>query len=119
MIEALLTDWQTVAVVAITAVGMYVAVVILTRALGVSDYGRYTLTVGAVLMLQGILGSLLGRTTVRFLGRAEDPDSVATAALRLHMGLGILLGGGVFLTAPVLAPRATRRPISRVRWTVR
>lgn len=78
-------------------------VVILTRALGVADYGRYTLTVGAVLMLQGILGSLLGRTTVRFLGRAEDPDPVATAALRLHVGLGILLGAGVFLAAPLLA----------------
>jgi PST family polysaccharide transporter len=69
----------------------------------VADYGRYTLTVGAVLMLQGILGSLLGRTTVRFLGRAEDPDPVATAALRLHLGLGVLLGAGVFTAAPLLA----------------
>lgn len=78
-------------------------VVVLTRALGVADYGRYTLTVGAVLMLQGVLGSLLGRTTVRFLGRAEDPDSVATAALRLHLGLGVLLGGAVFVAAPAIA----------------
>lgn len=78
-------------------------VVFLTRALGAADYGLYVLTVGFVLVSQAALSSLLSRATIKFMGEAEDIDSVLTSALRLYLAAGVALAGAVALFAPGLA----------------
>lgn len=80
-----------------------VTVVLLTRALGASDYGLYTLTVGIVLLIQRAIGSLLSRATIKFVSESADPDAVSNTALRLHVLVGTVLAAAVVTTAPVLA----------------
>ncbi|HSG50299.1 MAG TPA: oligosaccharide flippase family protein [Longimicrobiales bacterium] len=80
-----------------------VTVVLLTRVLGASDYGLYTLTVGFVLLIQTGIGALLSRATIKFISESEDPDAVSNTALRLHVLVGAALAVAVAATAPALA----------------
>ena len=78
-------------------------VAFLTRALGVADYGRYTLTVGLIMVLQGGIASLLSRASIKFVSQAEDWRPVGTSVLRLHLGIGLAMAFAVTALAPTIA----------------
>ena len=96
------TAWGLLAEALAVPTGL-ATVAFLTRALGVADYGRYTLTVGFIMVLQGGITSLLSRASIKFVSQAEDWRPVGTSVLRLHLGIGLALALAITALAPAIA----------------
>lgn len=69
--------------------GILVAALV-TRTLGASGYGLFTLALAIVLATENVLGSLFGRATVKLVSEASDPRPAAAAASRLYFALGLV-----------------------------
>jgi O-antigen/teichoic acid export membrane protein len=81
------TVWVSLARLLLIPTG-FVITVFLTRRLGPRDYGLFTLV--AVLMgwVEMMTAALFERTTIRFVGQAEDWEPIGTAVLRLYLAVG-------------------------------
>jgi O-antigen/teichoic acid export membrane protein len=86
---------------------------VLTRALGPSGYGLFSVAATFITWLAFTTTTLLARAAVKFVSEAEDWPPVATSVLRARLAVGsaaflvVLLGAPVFarlLGAPELAP---------------
>ena len=75
----------------------------LTRWLGPSDYGLFTLAATIVTWVEWTVASLFSRATIRFASEAEDWRPVGTTVVRLHLLAGAAAG---------LALAACARPIA-------
>jgi O-antigen/teichoic acid export membrane protein/SAM-dependent methyltransferase len=69
--------------------GILVAALV-TRTLGASGYGLFTLALAIVLAAENVLGSFFGRATVKLVSEASDPRPAAAAASRLYFALGLV-----------------------------
>jgi O-antigen/teichoic acid export membrane protein len=69
--------------------GILVAALV-TRTLGASGYGLFTLALAIVLATENVLGSFFGRATVKLVSEASDPRPAAAAASRLYFALGLV-----------------------------
>lgn len=65
------------------------AAALVTRTLGASGYGLFTLALAIVLASENVLGSFFGRATIKLVSEASDPRPVAAAACRLYVALGV------------------------------
>lgn len=72
--------------------GMITAAV-LTRQLGPEGYGLFTLAATLISWIGWSITSVFTRTTIKFVGEAQDWRSIGATVLRLHL----LLGGGAML----------------------
>ena len=86
---------------------------VLTRALGPSGYGLFSVAATFITWLAFTTTTLLARAAVKFVSEADDWIPVATSVLRARLAVGsaaflvVLLGADVFgrlLGAPELAP---------------
>jgi len=75
----------------------------LTRQLGASDYGVFTLAVSTVGWLQWTASALLARATNQLVAAATDWRPMAAEIIRAHALLGMVCAAVVALTAPKLA----------------
>jgi len=75
----------------------------LTRHLGPSSYGVFTLAATVVASLSWILASALGRASVRMMGSAEDSEAVASTLLRVFCATGFVFALGLAAAAYPLA----------------
>ncbi len=75
----------------------------LTRRLGPSDYGRYTLAVALVTWLEWGLAAPFGRAAIRLLGAASDWKPVASLVIRTQLLAGFAVALALFLAAPLVA----------------
>jgi len=80
-----------------------VTVALLTRHLGPSDYGRYTLAVTIVLWLEWGFSAPFARATVRLVGGAADWRPMAALVLRAQVVVGALTALALWLVAPAVA----------------
>ena len=84
-------------------------VALLTRRLGPSDYGRYTLAVTFILWIEWGFSAPFARAAVRLVGGATEWRPMAALVVRAQVLLGVLTAVGVWLTAPLVA-RALDEP---------
>jgi O-antigen/teichoic acid export membrane protein len=75
----------------------------LTRQLGPSDYGRYTLAVALMAWLEWGLAAPFGRASVRLLAAATDWPPVASLVIRTEVIAGGVIGLALLLAAPFVA----------------
>ena len=78
-------------------------VALLTRHLGPSDYGRYTLAVTIVLWLEWGFSAPFARATVRLVGGAAEWRPMAALVLRAQLVVGLLTALALWLAAPAVA----------------
>lgn len=69
----------------------------LTRSLGVTDYGLFTLAVTIVIWVEWSIVSLFARASFKLVAEADDWRPVATTLIRLHLATGI--AGGLLVAA--------------------
>ena len=79
------------------------AAALLTRTLGASGYGLFTLALAVVVAVENLLGSFFGRATIKLVSEAADPRPVAAAASRLYVALGVVAMLALWLAAEPLA----------------
>jgi len=79
------------------------AAALITRGMGASGYGLFTLALGVVLWLELSLWAFFGRSTNRLVSTAEDPAAVAATAVRLYLAAGIAVMLGLWLAAGPVA----------------
>lgn len=65
---------------------------LLTRRLGVEDYGRFTLLVTLIAWVEWSLSSVWSRATIKLVSEADDWRPVGRAAARLSLGGGLVSG---------------------------
>jgi O-antigen/teichoic acid export membrane protein/SAM-dependent methyltransferase len=75
----------------------------LGRTLGPELYGLFSVATAVNVSLEWILGSLLGRTTVKLVGDARDWRPVASTILLVHFATGLAVACGCWLGAGALA----------------
>lgn len=75
----------------------------LTRQLGPENYGLLLLATTLVSWLGWSITSAFTRTTIKFIGEAEDWQPVATTVLQLHLFLGVVTAVIIWLFADRLA----------------
>ena len=75
----------------------------LTRQLGPSDYGRYTLAVALIAWLEWGLAAPFGRASVRLLAAATDWLPVASLVIRAELIAGSVVALALVLAAPLVA----------------
>lgn len=75
----------------------------LTRRLGPSEYGRYTLAVALITWLEWGFSAPLARAAVRVIGSASDWRPVATLVVRTQLAMGLLTAVGLWFAAPFIA----------------
>ncbi|MDB9529346.1 oligosaccharide flippase family protein [Oscillatoria sp. CS-180] len=75
----------------------------LTRRLGQEGYGLFTLASVLVAWIEWSITSIFSRTTIKFVGEAEDWRSIGTLVLRLHLALSVGITLLVWLLAPAIA----------------
>ena len=63
----------------------------LTRQLGATDYGLFTLTATAVAWIEWSLAAMFSRATNKWISNAEDWEPVATTALRLYLVVSVVV----------------------------
>ncbi len=74
----------------------------LTRMLGASDYGLFTLTATMIVWIKFIAQSLFSRGTIKLIGDAEDWRPTATMILRTRLAFSLVLMATVWaLSVPV------------------
>lgn len=74
----------------------------LTRRLGPSDYGRYTLAVALVAWLEWGLAAPFGRSAVRLIAAATDWPPIASLVIRSELIAGSVLALALVLVAPLV-----------------
>ena len=85
----------------------------LGRTLGPGLYGLFSVATAVTVTLEWMLGSLLGRTTVKMVGEADDWRRVAATILVVHFAVGCVVTLGCWAAADALAaafgdPRLSR-----------
>jgi len=75
----------------------------LTRRLGPSEYGRYTLAVALITWLEWGFSAPLARAAVRVVGAASDWRPLATLVLRVQLMMGAITAVALWLGAPFIA----------------
>jgi O-antigen/teichoic acid export membrane protein len=78
-------------------------VALLTRHLGPSDYGRYTLAVTFVLWLEWGFSAPFARAAVRLVGGAAEWGPMAALVVRVQFVVGVLTALALWVTAPIVA----------------
>jgi O-antigen/teichoic acid export membrane protein len=81
------TVWLSLAQLLLIPTG-FVITVFLTRRLGPRDYGLFTLVAVLMSWVEMMTAALFERTTIKFVGQAEDWGPVGTAVLRLYLTIG-------------------------------
>lgn len=71
----------------------------LTRRLGPSDYGLFTLAATVVAFLSWVLPSALGRASIQAVGKSEDWEPVASTLLRVFLAAGLASALGLAAVA--------------------
>ncbi len=61
----------------------------LTRTLGAENYGLFTLVSVLIAWIEWTITSLFSRTTVKFVGEADDWQPVGATVLRLYLGVSL------------------------------
>jgi O-antigen/teichoic acid export membrane protein len=113
----------------VLALAAGVLVFIALAGMGPAAYGLYALAVAIVAWIEWTIVSLFARVTIRAVGDAEEWETVAAGALRLHvvvgLGAAVLLAGaaqplsalmGVPPLAPILRLLALDIPIFAASW---
>ncbi len=75
----------------------------LTRHLGPEGYGLFTLVSVLVSWTEWSITSIFSRTTIKFVGEAEDWRPIGTLVVRLHLGLSLAITLLIWLLAPAIA----------------
>ena len=75
----------------------------LTRSLGAENYGLFTLVSVLVAWVEWTITSMFSRTTVKFVGEADDWQPVGTTVLRLYLGVSLAATGLLCLLASPIA----------------
>lgn len=75
----------------------------LTRHLGPEGYGLFTLVSVVVAWIEWSITSIFSRTTIKFVGEAEDWRPIGTLVVRLHLGLSLGITALIWLLAPAIA----------------
>ncbi|MGD1864372.1 MAG: lipopolysaccharide biosynthesis protein [Phormidesmis sp.] len=75
----------------------------LTRHLGPQGYGLFTLASVVVAWIEWSITSIFSRTTIKFVGEAEDWRPIGTLVVRLHLGLSVGITALIWLLAPAIA----------------
>jgi O-antigen/teichoic acid export membrane protein/SAM-dependent methyltransferase len=83
------SSFQVLAAEALVVPTGILAAALITRTLGASGYGLFTLALAIVLAIENVLGSFFGRATIKMVSEASDPRPVAAAASRLYVALGL------------------------------
>jgi O-antigen/teichoic acid export membrane protein len=78
-------------------------VALLTRHLGPSDYGRYTLAVTIVLWVEWGFSAPFARAAVRLVGGAAEWRPMAALVVRAQFVMGALTALALWLAAPIVA----------------
>src|SRR5436190_5443690 len=78
-------------------------VALLTRHLGPSDYGRYTLAVTFILWVEWGFSAPFARAAVRLIGGAVEWEPMAALVVRTQFVMGVLTALVLCLTAPLVA----------------
>jgi O-antigen/teichoic acid export membrane protein len=78
-------------------------VALLTRSLGPSDYGRYTLAVTIILWLEWGFSAPFARAAVRLVGTAAEWEPMAALVVRVQFAVGALTAIALWLAAPLVA----------------
>jgi O-antigen/teichoic acid export membrane protein len=81
----------------------FIITVFLTRKLGPEDYGLFTLAAVLVAWVETSIQSVFDRTTVKFVGQAEEWRPVATTVVRLHLAASAGATLLLWLLAPSIA----------------
>lgn len=80
-----------------------VTLAVLTRRLGTTNYGLFTLTATTVLWIEWSLVMFSGRATNKCISETTDWKPVATMVLRLHLVTGLIVMLMLMLAAGRLA----------------
>jgi O-antigen/teichoic acid export membrane protein len=75
----------------------------LTRQLGPTEYGRYTLAVALIAWLEWGLAAPFGRAALRLLSATTDWQPVASLVVRSELVAGAVMAVALFLAAPLVA----------------
>jgi O-antigen/teichoic acid export membrane protein/SAM-dependent methyltransferase len=97
------SSFQVLAAEALVVPTGILAAALVTRTLGASGYGLFTLALAVVLATENVLGSFFGRATIKLVSEADDPRPAAAAAGRLYVGLGLAAMLVLWLAAEPLA----------------
>jgi len=96
------TVWVFLAEALILPTGL-VTTAILTRHLGTSGYGLFTLAATLVAWIEWSITALFARATYQQIGQAADWRPVGTTVLRLHLAASSACAVLLVLTAPAIA----------------
>ena len=80
-----------------------ITAIYLARFLGPVQYGQYALAIVLVVWLELALTAIFSKTNIRFVSEASDWRPVGAAALRLHLGIGLVATAAVWLFADWIA----------------
>jgi len=75
----------------------------LTRRLGPSDYGLYSVVVALIAWLEWGCSAPFARAAVRLVGATADWQPIASLVVRTQLAIGVATALGLWLTAPWLA----------------
>jgi len=75
----------------------------LTRRLGPSEYGRYTLAVALITWLEWGLSAPMARAAVRLIGSSSDWRPVGALVTRTLLAMGLVTAVGLWFAAPFIA----------------
>lgn len=81
----------------------FLTVVFLTRQLGPEGYGLFAIAATLITWIEWAINSIFSRTTIKFVGEAENWQAVATTVLRAQFGCSLLAAGLLGLLAPAIA----------------
>lgn len=96
------TTWIFLSEILIFPTG-FLTVVFLTRYLGADGYGLFSLAATIISWLEWSINSIFSRTTIKFVGEAEDWRNVATMVLRVQLASSFLVAIILALLAPAIA----------------
>ena len=85
-----------------------VSVILLSRHLGLAEYGVYGLAVAIVFWLEWMVASLFSGVGLQMMAREPESEPVANYILQASTAAGILAMAGLALTAMVLATEPLR-----------
>lgn len=96
------TIWVFLAEALLMPTGLIITV-FLTRRLGPEGYGLFTLAAVLVAWVESSIKSVFDRTTVKFIGQAEEWRPVGTTVVRLHLAASAGATLLLWLLAPSIA----------------
>lgn len=96
------TTWIALAQASMLPTG-FVTVVYLTHRLGADGYGLFALAASIVTWLEWGVSAVFGRATIKFVGEATNWQMVATTALKVQLGISLLVALGLAVLAPAIA----------------